>query len=321
MHEKLFENPNVVGVGVGYKTVGGKETSDLSFVVMVSKKIGKSLLDEKQLIPLEHKGVPTDVVETGKFEALSTTGKYRPAPGGVSIGHKDITAGTLGVVLESGFGELVILSNNHVLANSNSASIGDEILQPGPYDGGKLSTDQIARLEKFVPIMFNQASECPVAEGVASFGNSLAGFISSSRRLSVETNYNLVDAAIATPLDGKDVTKNVLEIGTITGSRPALLGMPVRKYGRTTDHTEGTVLAIHATVDVSYGSGQVARYEEQLVSGAMSDGGDSGSLVVHRDSQDAVGLLFAGSSSSTIYSPIDYVLEALDLTFSEGFIS
>lgn len=320
MYEKLFEKPNVVGVGVGYKIVGGQKTSELSFVVMVSKKVEKSDLKSQDLVPLEYAGIPTDVIETGKFEALSTTGKHRPAPGGVSIGHKDITAGTLGVVLMSGFEELVILSNNHVLANSNAAQIGDEILQPGPYDGGRLSSDQIARLEKYVPIKFNQASACPIAEGMASFGNSLAGFISSSRRLSVETEYNLVDAAIATPLEGGDVTKNILQIGSITGSRPALLGMPVRKYGRTTDHTEGIVTAIHATVDVSYGGGNVARYEEQLVSGAMSAGGDSGSLVVHRDSQDAIGLLFAGSDSSTIYSPINYVLEALDLTFSEGFI-
>ncbi len=315
MHEELFEKPNVVGVGVGYKTVRGEKTSDLSFLVMVKKKVGASLLAETQLVPSEHKGVPTDVIETGKFEALETTGKYRPAPGGVSIGHKSITAGTLGVVLNSGFGELVILSNNHVLANSNGASIGDEILQPGPHDGGLLLTDQIARLEKFVPIKFNQSSECPVAEGVASFGNTLATFLSSSRRLSVETTYNLVDAAIATPLESSDVAREILEVGTITGSLPATLGMPVRKYGRTTDRTEGTVLAIHSTVDVSYGTGKIARFEEQVVSGAMSAGGDSGSLVVHRDSQDAVGLLFAGSASSTIYSPIDFVLDALELSF------
>jgi hypothetical protein len=315
MYEKLFEKPNVVGVGVGYKQVGGEKTSELSFVVMVSKKVEKSALKSGELIPLGFSGIPTDVVETGELKAFSTTGKHRPAPGGVSIGHKDITAGTLGVVLESGFDELVILSNNHILANSNAARIGDEILQPGPYDGGKLSTDQIATLEKYVPIKFNQSSSCPVAEGVASFGNSLAGLVSSSRRLSVETEYNLVDAAIALPLDSRDVAKNVLQIGSIAGSRPALLGMPVRKYGRTTDYTEDVVNAIHATVDVSYGGGNVARFEEQIVSGAMSAGGDSGSLIVHRDSQDAVGLLFAGSASTTIYSPIDYVLDELELTF------
>jgi hypothetical protein len=315
MYERLFEKPNVVGAGIGHKIVDGKKTTDLSVVVMVSKKVEKETLRSSELVPSEHQGVPTDVIETGRLKALPTTGRSRPAHGGVSIGHKNITAGTLGVVLNSGFGEKVILSNNHVLADSNNASTGDEILQPGPYDGGKLNADQIARLEKFVPIKFNQSSECPVAEGVAYLGNSIASFLSSSRRLAVATTYNLVDAAIATPLNESDVVKDILQIGTITGHRPALLGMPVRKYGRTTDFTEGSVLAIHATVDVSYGSGRVARFEEQLVSGAMSAGGDSGSLVVHRDSQDAVGLLFAGSSSSTIYSPIEYVLDELDLEF------
>jgi hypothetical protein len=45
----------------------------------------------------------------------------------------------------------------------------------------------------------------------------------------------------------------------------------------------------------------------------MSQGGDSGSLVVAGDSQNAVGLLFAGSAQSTIFNPIQAVLDCLEL--------
>ncbi|NIU63493.1 MAG: hypothetical protein GWN66_23410, partial [Pseudomonas stutzeri] len=85
----------------------------------------------------------TDVQETGVIRALQDhTAKWRPAPGGVSIGHVDITAGTLGCLVVRG-DHIYILSNNHVLANSNEAEPGDAILQPGPHDGGTMD-DQIA---------------------------------------------------------------------------------------------------------------------------------------------------------------------------------
>lgn len=315
MYEKLFEKPNVVGAGIGYKMIDGKEIDSLSVVVMVSKKMKRAFLAESELVPLSYGGIPTDVVETGEIKALETTGRYRPAPGGVSIGHKDITAGTLGTVLHSGFGRRVILSNNHVLANSNDAIYGDEILQPGPHDGGRLGIDTIATLEKYIPIKFNQSSICPFADNITLIANALARMINSSKRLSVETEYNLVDAAIAVPLDDADVLNDILGIGVIDGIQVASIGMPIRKYGRTTDLTEDAVSVIHATVDVSYGTGKTARFEDQIIAGAMSAGGDSGSLVVHRDQPDAVGLLFAGSDSVTIFSPIEYVLDVLELSF------
>ena len=72
---------------------------------------------------------------------------------GISIGHYSITAGTFGaVVRDAATNARLILSNNHVLANSNSGSKGDTILQPGRYDGGKDPQDRIAELERFVTI-------------------------------------------------------------------------------------------------------------------------------------------------------------------------
>ena len=56
-------------------------------------------------------------------------------PIGVSIGHPNIGAGTIACRLRGGT-DYYILSNNHVFADENQASLGDNILQPGPYDGG-----------------------------------------------------------------------------------------------------------------------------------------------------------------------------------------
>ncbi len=91
--------------------------------------------------------------------------------------------------------------------------------------------------------------------------------------------------------------------------------MPVRKSGRTTGFTTDEINTIDASVDVSYGAGRTARFEGQLVAGAMSQGGDSGSLVVDGNSNNAVGLLFAGSNSTTIFSPIQAVLDIMNVTF------
>ena len=89
--------------------------------------------------------------------------------------------------------------------------------------------------------------------------------------------------------------------------------MAVRKSGRSTGLTSGTVIVIAATVNVTYGAGQVATFENQVVAGPMSQGGDSGSLVLAGNSLRAVGLLFAGSEQSTIFSPIDTVLDTLQV--------
>jgi hypothetical protein len=210
----------------------------------------------------------------------------------------------------------LILSNNHVLANSNDASPGDAILQPGPVDGGTPATDTIATLERFCPIEFGSAPGiCGLASAYASLGNVIAALLGSKHRLDVSRSNpqatNLVDAAVARPVNDGDVLDEILEIGTVEGTMEATLGMPLRKSGRTTGFTTGEVTLLNSTVNVSYGAGKTARFENQIVAGAMSQGGDSGSLVVHGTELKAVGLLFAGSNQSTIINPIQAVLDCL----------
>jgi hypothetical protein len=123
-----------------------------------------------------------------------------------------------------------------------------------------------------------------------------------------------VDCAVARPVNSADVLDEILEIGTVSGTVEAALGMAVRKSGRTTGLTTGEISVLDATVNVSYGTGRTAQFENQIVAGPMSQGGDSGSLVVAGDSLKAVGLLFAGSEQSTIFNPIQAVLDGLNVT-------
>jgi hypothetical protein len=315
-----MNKPNVVGVGVGFKTEGEQKTDELCVVVLVEKKLPLDALSAQDVVPKKIDNVKTDVVQVGELRALqSPTGRFRPAPGGVSIGHYQITAGTLGVVVrDRSTGERLILSNNHVLANSNDAQIGDPILQPGPYDGGRVDTDTIAHLYRFVNIQYNtQPGTCSFASMYADIGNAIAKLVGSSHRVeTIQVNTqaaNRVDAALAKPVSDGDVLDEILNIGTVSGTVTPSLGMAVRKMGRTTSLATGTINIIDATVTVTYGAGKSATYDGQLVAGPMSQGGDSGSLVVAAAQPQAVGLLFAGSEQSTIFCPIQDVLDALDI--------
>jgi len=314
---ELLRKQNVVATGVGFKITGGKKTATMSMVCSVKKKVDASRLSGQDLIPATLDGMPTDVIETGVIRALqSPTQRHRPAPGGVSIGHRDITAGTLGCWVKKD-GRFVILSNNHVLANSNAAAIGDPILQPGPYDGGRYPEDHIADLEQFIPInITGLPSECPIATGAANFLNSIAGLLGSSSRLQAieqEPGENLVDAAIARPLNPDDVKAEILQIGAIQGTAEGELGMALKKSGRTTGLTTGEIQQVDVTVNVQYGEGQIAQFTDQLMAGAMSQGGDSGSAVLD-DRNNLIGLLFAGSDTTTIMNRIQNVFSALGIT-------
>jgi len=317
---EIMSRPNVVGVGVGEKISKGKKTGEICVVVLVRQKLPPAGLTKEALLPRTLDGVKTDVIEVGELRAQQTrTDRWRPAPGGVSIGHYQITAGTLGcAVRDRADGSRLILSNNHVLANSNAANLGDAILQPGPADGGSASNDTIAHLERFCSIEFSiSPPTCSLAFGFASFGNFLASLAGSSHRLqtykAAPQAANLVDAAVARPINDADVLDEILEVGVVSGTLPASLGMMVRKSGRTTAFTTGEITVLDATVSVNYGGGKIATFENQIVAGPMSQGGDSGSLVVAGDELKAVGLLFAGSDRSTIINPIQAVLDCLNV--------
>jgi hypothetical protein len=196
-------------------------------------------------------------------------------------------AGTLGALV-TGDGVLYILSNNHVLANENSLSIGTNIFQPGLLDNGNPVNDAIAKLAKFVPLEKDKP--------------------------------NRVDCAIATNIDANAVIPtNHPKIGRVTSAEPieVVEGVEVEKTGRATGYTVGTVFDVSATVPIDFELGRLI-FEDQLLirgnAGAFSDGGDSGSLVVDRISGRATGLVVGGSPEFAIANHISEVLQALNVT-------
>jgi hypothetical protein len=282
--DRLLRLDNVVGVATSLKVTGGQPTSTWSLSVLVDKKLPLDEVPEESRVPGELDGVPTDVLEVGRPEALTFTARVRPALPGFSIGHYDITAGTFGCLVRDirpqGSGEYLILSCNHVLANTNAGSPGDLILQPGPFDGGVYPADAVAALERFEPITFGAAG------------------------------YNVVDCAVAKPLYSRNVVAAIIGQTMPQGIDQAAVGQLVIKVGRTTQVTVGRVLAVDATITVAYLVG-TAVYRHQIITTAMSAGGDSGSLLMSAPALDAVGLLFAGSSIITIFNHISDVEVAL----------
>jgi hypothetical protein len=217
----------------------------------------------------------------------------RPAPIGVSTGNRgECSAGTIGCRVKGG-GNVYALSNNHVYALENKASIGSEVLQPGLYDTGCVynSANVIGKLYKFIPIVFSRGASNKIDAAIASSSPDLLGN--------------------GTPGDGYGIPSS-------TTATP-YVDMPVQKYGRTTLLTEGTVTAINVIVNVGYSSG-TARFVNQIFvqsSTAFIGAGDSGSLLVTDDpGKNPVGLLFAGTSDGklAVANPIGAVLSAFDVT-------
>ncbi|MHB1651432.1 MAG: hypothetical protein ACYCVD_03010 [Desulfitobacteriaceae bacterium] len=303
--KNLLSLPHAVGVGYGFKEVGGIKTNQEAIVVLVSKKLPPEQLADHELVPKIVDGMFTDVIEIGEFKALkvemleplqSRTEKVRPAPPGVSIGHYLITAGTFGaVVYENSTAKPMILSNNHVLANATNgndqrASVNDRIYQPGPID--------------FVHVDLGYADRQYIIACLKRWVN-LADYPS----------INLVDCAIGEPLENSMIIPEILDIGLVQGVTTPVLNMAVKKSGRTTGLTFGQITVLDAMVDVQYGPGRILRFNNQIITTNMSAPGDSGSLLLD-DNNLAVGLLFAGSDTATVHNPIQTVLELLGVNFS-----
>ena len=241
------------------------------------------------------------------FGAGNTRQQKPPIKLGTSGSNvKDINSqfcctGTLGSLVTKR-GKQYILSNNHVLARSNAAKVGEAIMQRGYVDTvppcSTNGTINVANLSQFVKLNFA--------------GN------------------NTVDAAIAEVIPGKvSSTGTLLQIGNISSTTVnPTLNLGVEKSGRTTAKTTGTINMVHVTVSVSgYGScrtstPKTATFIHQFIvtsTGTFSRGGDSGSLIVTKPATgkkpNPVGLLFAGNSTSTVGNPVSAVMSSLGVTF------
>jgi hypothetical protein len=209
-------------------------------------------------------------------------------------------SGTLGSLLVRN-GTYYILSNNHVLANSDQASLGDPVVQPGLIE-----------------------THCSIS-GTQTVAN-LTAFIN------LESGGGNVDAAIAQIIPGAvDTSGSILSLGaTANGNTPdagpphqgmgilATIGENVAKSGRTSGLTCSTVSATNLSVSVTYqkqcngGSSFNVSYTNQIaISGSgFTIPGDSGSLIVDQNTADPVALLYGGSDTEAVGNPVADVLAA-----------
>jgi hypothetical protein len=260
----LIKRNDIIGIGINEDTqkiliyINCEETCDIAS------------------IPGTVGGYPVEIVPIGTFEPLSDDGyrtyQFRPVVGGISAGHKDVSTGTISAVIRDKItGNKLILSNNHVFANTSSvtnglAQEGDEILQPGHADGGTIPDDVVATLYRWVPFLDNQS--------------------------------NLVDAALALPINQDDAATYILSdyklnVIPIRGVAPVTGALKVKKYSRTSDVDWGKVIDWNFTVGVDYKDGVTRYFTDQLLVQIQTQGGDSGSLLLD-ENDNAVGLIFAG---------------------------
>lgn len=295
--KNIIDGENIVAVGISEKISDEVQTGTLAVTFYVDRKkplkelSGDEVIPPALLLDVTAPPCPTDVVAIGQPQLEAPRVRRKPVQPGFSIGHPDITAGTLGAIVKNSDGKLCLLSNSHVLANSGTGKKGDKILYPGKLDGGSLlnDADVIAELMDFVAFQLGGAM------------------------------VNRVDCAIAVPLPAHlaQLVSEIEEIGLPKGILKPKRGMTVVKSGRTTAKTEGEIRDVNFRMAINYpnGLGKVG-FLDQVYCTRYTEGGDSGSLVIEKVSGKAVGLHFAGYPDShgalgSVFNPIQDVLSAL----------
>ncbi len=288
----VFEDPNIIGAGVAEKITEGDNAGTLSLVFYVRKKLAPAKVKTANMLPPvmaapNGQAIFTDVVEIGKVvpQAGKPLVRRKPIQSGYSVGHFNITAGTLGAVVKRGANRY-LLSNSHVLADSGLGKKGDPIYYPGPFDKG-VAADTIAKLSAFKPF---------------TPGNSFT---------------NTVDAALAEVLAARLKDVNYAIYGAKTPLKTAVpqRGMKIMVMGRTSGKQKSVVRDVDFRILTDYdGVGQVG-FTGQVRCDTYSAGGDSGSIIVDADTGAIVGLHFAGSEQGSIFTPIKTVMAALKFSF------
>ena len=264
----------------------------LDGVGVIQKVIGESSLCSAAYAPAgaAPPPPPPSVDPTDRFQ--------RPVPIGVSTSNwYDCGGGTIGARVTDG-NHYYMLSANHIFARLNAASPGELVLQPGRLDNGctTIVADSVGRLADFQPI---------------TYGSYATNNFMDAAIVKVDASY----VGYSTPTDGYGAPNKT--------TAAASVNMLVKKYGRGTGLTQGKIIAINCSVVLNYPAG-ATRFNNQIVianvgSSAFAGFGDSGSLMVtDNSSANPVGLIYALTSSYTIASPIDPILQRFDVSIDDG---
>ncbi len=234
----------------------------------------------------------------------------------------DCCGGTLGSLIQNASGTQYLLSNNHVLAESDQAKEGDTIIQPGliddnctPYiDGGAVTP--VGTLTAWLPL---SSSSTNADAAIAQVNPGAVNASGSILEMGAKQNGKLLAAPPGTSSTGGK-------------GENAALNMTVAKSGRTTGLTCGSVSVLDLNVQVQYYRNcaetkpyLTKNYTNQvgIVGNQFSDAGDSGALVVDQSDAEPVGLFFAGGVDASgvsegVANPVSDVLSELDTQVSGG---
>jgi len=288
---RIFDDRNIVGVGISEKVTGKNPVGELGLTFYVEKKLSKRKVGPDKMVPPvialpDGSAAFTDVKQIGRI-VPQVNKRASPIQSGFSVGHVDISAGTVGAIVKKG-SKFFVLSNSHVLANSGLGKKGDKIIFPGDADGGELPKNLVGKLSEFKRFVV---------------GGELA---------------NEVDAAIA-EIDADRLDE--LDFG-IFGTKGALeivdpvRGMKVVKRGRTTGDTEAVVRDVNFRFVLEYDEVGSVGFLDQVLCDRYTKPGDSGSVVVDKKSGKIVGLHFAGASGGSVFNPMRAVVKALKFKFA-----
>ncbi len=306
-----YNAPPTVATGTTYVVagIGASSTREAARILLNSQGVSSN--------PLSHQALLSGQLELGS--SGGNNNDYDLSRGQIV----DCCSGTLGSLLQGSDNKRYLLSNNHVLARSDQANVGDSIVQPGLID-----------------------NNCtPMRDGVgASPVAALTGWLPLN---SIATN---ADAALAEVRPNAiDPAGNILEMGsrqpdgTLAAAPPGIsssggkgeigvLRMKVAKSGRTTGQTCASITAVDLDVNVDYfldcaesKTYLTKTFTDQLVISGdnFGDAGDSGSLVVDAENAEPVGLFFAGGIdtsgvSQIVANPVTDVLSELNSQVGGG---
>jgi hypothetical protein len=233
----------------------------------------------------------------------------------------DCCGGTLGALVKDSGGNEYILSNNHVLAESDQGKVGDTIDQPGMIDDG------------CVPLSHAGSTLRPV--GTLKYVVPLASKITDVDAALAAVSPDTVDPTgkilqLASPVHPAETDSQLGAAAPVAGDGEVLTasnlnGLRLAKSGRTTGLTCSTVAAVDLSVKVDYfkDCAETQPYYTKIYTGQIgiagdrfTDSGDSGALVVDASNAEPVGLFFAGGTDGrghglSIANPIGEVLREL----------
>jgi len=290
--DDYLADPNINGVGIGFKQVAGEPTGELALQFSVDQKVRPEMLETVTTTPIpkeitfEGVALPTDIVQRTfrpsyvlvNAEAVEKDLRKQRLDTmipGISVANVRTTAGTLGAfVLDQRGGDRVMLSNWHVL-HTPAGQIGDQIVQPGPFDDNRVELNVVGTLRRS---HLGPAGDCAIAS-----------------------------------IESRDTSLEIMDLGTsVRRIGKAELGDAVVKSGRTTGVTFGVVTRVEVITKMDYGQGvreSIGGFEigvdtdRKPKDGEISKGGDSGScwmaVNANKPTDIMLGLHFAGDAEDS----------------------